>query len=349
VASEIEAAGGVKNSLAIWTRWGWIPAVDVEKKNFGYNIRRQKLDPILRRAIVEAPGVTYLAGWKAASLRWNGKRVCGVDIETTHGDKQTLLAPLTVAADGRQSTLVELAGVDTEERPNHRFSCFAIFRNIPGEDRSRSRMWLLDPEIGYQFPNDDGTTLIAIMPNKTELARFKEDPELHYRDFIAKLDEAPDVGGAELITKVMINSQNSNLLRRRPPDGMALIGDAAMTSDPLAGVGISWGVMSAEWLVDCVREPLRQRRPLGRALLRYRIKHLWELRAHHKTITDMSLATRLNPVQRLLFSSAVRDATQAELVNDFMARDIGVGRFLSPQSLARAAWVNVRHAVRGND
>jgi len=81
--------------------------------------------------------------------------------------------------------------------------------------------------------------------------------------------------------------------------------------------------------------------------MRYRIKHLWELRAHHKTITDMSLATPLNPIQRLLFSSAVRDPVQAELVNDFMARDIGVGRFLSPGALARAAWVNVRHAIRG--
>jgi 2-polyprenyl-6-methoxyphenol hydroxylase-like FAD-dependent oxidoreductase len=341
----VEDAGGVKNSLAIWTRWGWIPAVDAAKKNYGYNIRRQTLDPILRSLAINAPGVHYMPGWRAAELRRRDGRVSGVSVENSRGEKQSIAAALTVGADGRSSSLVELAGIRTWERPNNRFSCFAFFRNIPSENRKFSRMWLLEPEVGYQFPNDDDTTLIVIMPTKSKLAAFKQNPEECYQRFVESLPEAPNIAAAKPISKVMMNSKNSNLLRGRAPDGMALIGDAAMTSDPLAGVGIGWAFMSAEWLVDCVGSLLRQGKPLAPGLASYRRRFLWELRAHHKTITDISKAGELNPIQKLLFSAATRDPVLTELINDFLARDIGVSRFLSPLSLARAAWVNLKFAI----
>lgn len=341
----MENAGAVKNSLAIWTRWGWIPAVDVTKKNFGYNVRRQTLDPILRSATINTPGINYLPGWKASALLWRAGAVSGVRIGNSQGESQSIFARLTVAADGRSSALVKFAKIKTRERPNNRFSCFAFFKNIPGEDRSCSRMWLLEPEIGYQFPNDDDTTLIAIMPTKSKLAMFKNDPEGCYRRFIERLPEAPNIAEADCISRIMINSDNSNLIRKRAPQGMALVGDSAMCSDPLAGVGIGWALMSAEWLVDSVGDLLAQNKPLAPGLTRYRRRHWWELRAHHKTIADISKAGELNAIQKLLFSSATRDALQAELINDFLARDVGVARFLSPRALARALWVNINHAL----
>jgi len=76
--ARIEHKGGVRNSLAIWTRWGLIPAVDVAKKNFGYNVRRVTLDPLLRSLATETPGVEYwpgfarrdFAGGRGAWLVW---------------------------------------------------------------------------------------------------------------------------------------------------------------------------------------------------------------------------------------------------------------------------------------
>src|SRR5947207_14163448 len=52
----IETAGGVRNDLEVWTKWGWIrPAGDGPES--GYNIRRQTLDPILRGLAAETAGV----------------------------------------------------------------------------------------------------------------------------------------------------------------------------------------------------------------------------------------------------------------------------------------------------
>ena len=42
----IESAGGARADLALWTRWGWVR--DTTGTEFGYCIRREKLDPMIR-------------------------------------------------------------------------------------------------------------------------------------------------------------------------------------------------------------------------------------------------------------------------------------------------------------
>src|SRR5438132_10168275 len=47
LAERIEAVGGVRNGIQIWTRWGWIrPRLDdgYPYPVHGYSLRRQKLD-----------------------------------------------------------------------------------------------------------------------------------------------------------------------------------------------------------------------------------------------------------------------------------------------------------------
>src|SRR6266853_6110271 len=45
IGDAITAAGGKRNVLEVWTKWGWINGADKSK---GYNLRRQKLDPLMR-------------------------------------------------------------------------------------------------------------------------------------------------------------------------------------------------------------------------------------------------------------------------------------------------------------
>src|SRR2546423_6919038 len=51
----IEAAGGLRTGLALWTRWGWIR--DTQGGERGYDIRREKLDPMIRELAASTPGV----------------------------------------------------------------------------------------------------------------------------------------------------------------------------------------------------------------------------------------------------------------------------------------------------
>ena len=60
VSERIEAVGGVRNGIAIWTKSGWIrPSADPRYPPHGYSLRREKLDPLLRQLATETPGVTF--------------------------------------------------------------------------------------------------------------------------------------------------------------------------------------------------------------------------------------------------------------------------------------------------
>ena len=52
LASAIEDAGGLRNDIEIFTRWGWIVAPSeqtIRRPTYGYNLRRSILDPMLRK------------------------------------------------------------------------------------------------------------------------------------------------------------------------------------------------------------------------------------------------------------------------------------------------------------
>jgi hypothetical protein len=60
-------------------------------------------------------------------------------------------------------------------KPNNRFIYFAHFRNLTLANDQRSQMWILEPDVVYAMPNDNGITLLVIMLPKTKLAVFKRD------------------------------------------------------------------------------------------------------------------------------------------------------------------------------
>src|SRR3954449_8990405 len=71
LAERIEAAGGVRNGLEMWTRYGWVrpnPGADYPYPPSGYDIRREKLDPMLRELTAGTDGVDLLLGETATAL-----------------------------------------------------------------------------------------------------------------------------------------------------------------------------------------------------------------------------------------------------------------------------------------
>lgn len=336
-------AGAVRNTIAISTRWGWIPQAALGDAH-ALNMRRLRLDPLLRSRMLDTPGVTYVDGFGLSAVkRDEGGAVIGARFESASGAAFELPCSLLVGADGRESTVAELAGVATREWPNARFSCFAFFRNIPGESRSVSRMWMLDPYIAYQFPNDDGSTLIALMPTKDRVADFKADRDAHFRDIVRRLPDGPDIDGAERIGEYRINTRNSMLLRERPPSGVALVGDALMTTDPLHGFGISWGLLSAAELVEHAAASLLAGDCTDRDVAAYERARRREVWAHFKIMADMARARPMPRVQQMLFSAATRDEEMTGIVQRFLAGTGGTRELLSPGTLMRALSVTMRH------
>lgn len=348
LARAIEDAGGVRNDAEVFTRWGWIVAPSeqtIRRPAYGYNIRRSTLDPMLRKTAAQTVGVEFLRGLSARELRTDQGRICGVSAQGEGDSKLDIVANLVVGADGRNSRVAELAGLPAKETPNGRIFYFAHYRNLPLASGTRSQLWFLDPDVAYTFPNDDGVTLVAAMPARAEAAEWKADPEAAMTRLFERLPRAPSLPQAQRVTPFMGMIEYPNLHRGVSKPGLALIGDAALSSDPLWGVGCGWALQSAEWLAEAVGRAWTSPPDLDRGLSAYAKRHRSELAGHQFLIGDFSTGRPFNFLERLAFSAAARDPVCADTFAAFGSRCIGVSRFLRPDALARALWVNARHAL----
>ncbi|MFB6619642.1 NAD(P)/FAD-dependent oxidoreductase [Streptomyces sp. NPDC056367] len=344
----LEKAGALHNDARWYTRWGWIEprsAPEGPELPYGYNVRRSTLDPLIRARAAETPGVDLLLGHRVTGLVREAGRAVGVHASTPQGDRE-IRARLVVGADGKDSAVAKFAEVPTTLHENTRFGYLAHFRNLPLQG-GIGQTWFLEPDMAYAFPNDDGVTVLAVLPDKKRLPAFKEDLEGSFLEFVRALPEAPPIDSAERISKI-IGTVDYPLVTREPTaPGLALIGDAALTGDPLWGVGCGWALQSAHWLAEAAATAAAGRGDLDRSLAVYARTHRRRLRGHQSVAVDFAKARPFNPGERLVFSAAARDESMARHMYMFAARLIGPLRFLNPAALAKAAAVNIRHRSAG--
>lgn len=339
----IAAAGGKRSHLRIWTRWGWIvPPRD--PRSAAVNLRREKLDPLLRTAAVETPGVELLLGRTAGALVQEGGAVRGVVVRARDGSETTLRGRLVVGADGRDSRVAELAGVPERRTRHERFAYGGYFAGAQPDHAPDASIWMTDPQWAAAFPTDEDLTFYAAMPTKDRLPEFRRDPERALVAFLADQPEPPPIEQAELVSPVIGKLEMENRLRQVAAPGLALVGDAALAIDPLWGVGCGWAFQSAEWLADSVGPALLRGAPLDDGLARYRRRHARGLRGHAQIMVDYASGRRFNPGERMIFSAAARDPKVAARFEAFGTRQIGPARAFSTM-VPRALAVHVREAV----
>src|SRR2546421_78862 len=209
---EIERCGGIRSRMRIWTRWGWIAPSPEPTVPASVNLRRERLDPLVREMAAQTPGVDLILGETVDRLLSEDGEVRGVDAVDRSGRRRELRARLVIGADGRDSRVAKLAEARPKTWLHGRFAYGAYF---------------------------EGPAPVA--------------------------------------------------------PGLALVGDAALATDPLWGVGCGWAFQSAEWLADSVAPALHGEEPLSRGLRRYRRRFGKALGAHAAMIHDYADGRRLNP------------------------------------------------------
>lgn len=337
------AAGGVRSRARAWTRWGVIGAPD-EVASQGLNLRREVLDPLLRRTAMEEPGVEARLGWTATRMLRDGERFCGVAAVDRDGEEVELVGRLVVGADGRDSRVAKLAGLREKVLPHERFAYGGYFAGPHPERSPDSTIWMADPQFIAAFPTDSELVFYAAMPTKDRLPDFKRDPERALVDFISDFPDPPPIRECELVGEVLGKIEMPNRLRQLIAPGLAMVGDAGLTADPLFGIGCGWAFQSGEWLAESVGPALTGRGSLDRGLKRYRRLHRRHLRGHAFFINDYSSGRRFNPAERLLFSAAARDRKASVQFDRFATRRIGPARMMA-SSMPRALFVHARDAL----
>lgn len=318
VLDAMRAAGGVDSHSRIRTRYGLIES---DRVPASFNIRREKLDPIMRAAAAATPGVELLLGETVTELLPEG----GVRLR---GGRE-LRAPLTIGADGRDSAVARLAGLEGKTVPNARFSYGAYYEGPPPAGAPDGTVWLLDPHWVAAFPTDDGLTLYAAMLTREHLAEWKGDTAAALEAFVASVPDAPPIRESRRVGDVIGKVKMDNRIRGPIADRVALIGDAALATDPLWGVGCGWAVQSAEWLADA----LAGAPSLERGLRHYQRTWTRRLAPHMQMIHGYSNGRAFNGMEKRLYATAATDPVLAER----MGR-VGV-RLDSPLAMMRPSTV----------
>jgi 2-polyprenyl-6-methoxyphenol hydroxylase-like FAD-dependent oxidoreductase len=198
-----------------------------------------------------------------------------------------------------------------------------------------NRLWLLDPDAAAQFPNEDDLTVLVAGAHRSRLAEFRDDLEGAYIEMLRGLPDAPDLSDAERVSKVIGKLEMPNVIRPASGRRIAFVGDAAMATDPLFGVGLTFAFQSAEWLVDETQPALRDGRDLDAALRLYRRKFVWRLGPHHLQIVDYATGRRTRPMERLAFRVATVDPVVALAIGEVVARERSPLRAFDPRIIAR--------------
>jgi 2-polyprenyl-6-methoxyphenol hydroxylase-like FAD-dependent oxidoreductase len=339
----LERAGAVPAMVDVWTRYGWICSQRTDRH--GLNIRRSVLDPLLRELAVQTPGVTFRPGRPVVGVVEDGDRVRGVHVRAPDGTQETIAARLVVAADGRDSATARLARVAGRRRRHGRFAYFAYFEDVELRRGAHAQMWLLDPDIAYTFPGDNGTVCIAGFFAGDRVDEVRSDPDRHMRELYARLPDAPDPWAGERISKWIGKVALDNQRRPAAARGMAFVGDAAQASDPVWGVGVGFAFQSADWLAQEVAGALHgSDEGLDHALSRYAKLHRKRLAGHHFVLSDYATGRSMTPIERFVLAAAARDDALAAEFERFGAREVTPDRFAA-RALARAAAVTVRDKV----
>jgi len=274
------------------------------------------LQSAVHRALEQRVLVRVLAGRRCESVNWNN---AGVSVNLDDG--QQIDVQLVVAADGANSRVRELAGIQIDQLA---YGHSAVVANFATTESHRGTAW--------QWFRADGVLALLPLPGKavsmvwsTRQAHAEELMALGVDALAERVEEASNHVVGELVQTGVPAEFALRLMKAQRITGprLALIGDAAHNVHPLAGQGLNLGLADASSLASAIAA--RGPADIGSSAVlgRYRRSRAEEIMAmqlttdglHHLFQSSapgvawlrnagLRLTQRLSPIKRLLVKHA---------------------------------------------
>jgi 2-polyprenyl-6-methoxyphenol hydroxylase-like FAD-dependent oxidoreductase len=215
-------------------------------------VRRFVLDPILLEAATDA-GAEALMATNVTGLVYDGGRVSGVRVRS-NGQDRRLMAKLVVGADGRNSTVGELAGARKYNvLPGERFGYWGYFENADPALEGSLVFHRWDGRFVIAIPTDGGLYLVIVLPALRFLPEFRADREGAYMAHMRACEPVANVlRDARRVGKLLGMVKFETFFRESAGPGWALVGDAGHFKDPAPGQGITDAFRQAEALAPVI-------------------------------------------------------------------------------------------------
>jgi 2-octaprenyl-6-methoxyphenol hydroxylase len=239
-------------------------ALEIGRHPFGYGIENRRLRRRLLLLVEGRPGIEVIAPARLARLERRADRVT-----VTLDDGRQLAAALVVGADGRGSTVRELAGLGAEHWRYPQIALtFAIRHRRPHHGQVREYLRPAGPLA--LLPLGPGLSAVTWVEREPAAQHLLASPAADLLE--ALLEQVGDeLGPLELCGRPNGYPLSGHRARRLVGPRVALVGDAAHAVHPIHAQGFNLGVRDvaalAEVLVDAARAG--QDPGSGEVLIRY--------------------------------------------------------------------------------
>ena len=211
---------------------------------------------MLAEAAQAEPTFTLRMSTEVTGLLRDGDRVTGVRYRGPDGEGE-LTADLTVACDGRTSTVRRESGLPVREWPVP----FDVwwFRLPRDADAEYSLVPRIEPgRVLIMIPREGYFQIAYLIPKGSDERLRARGLEV-LREEVAALVPEADASHLSSWDDVKLLDVKLNRLKRWHTDGLLCIGDAAHAMSPMGGVGINIAVQDAVGAATLLAEPLRRR------------------------------------------------------------------------------------------
>ena len=327
-----DAANSVSTKAVFVTPGGVIDGpgayVPEQPDSYALNLERRVLDPALRAA-AQQHGVRYIDATSVERVEEDGS---GWSLDTSSRSGSRLFrAGLVVAADGSQSRLARQLGNPTERRANERAALFGYFTGIehPLEDRSFFIMNERDLACTYRLV--EGRTLLVLFAEKSRVEGWQGSNRLQqFLNYFAGLREAPSVVNAVPEAGLLGYSDYPSQIREPVVESIPFVGDAALSLDPMSGVGCGFALLSADLLASSFAGRSLAKADVRDGLRDYRQRFEAVILPHASGICGDSLVDKNEVTRRRVFQTI---SGNQDLSQKYLAL---TGRMLLPDEFQRA-------------
>ena len=239
-------AGGVESPPIIRLQKDFV-ASDVSDLPFGWNVPNYILRREFQTAASAHPNITLKSGARATKLftRMTEARV-------TFDDGDVYKCKLVIAADGRHSTMRQIAGIDVSTtRYGQTALAFAVTHDIPHQNISTEIHRKGGPFTLVPLPDYQGhpSSAIVWMEKNSEADRLRG---LETAGFETEMNQRSCgvLGDLKLITQLSAWPMMSQIAERLNGQRVALIAEAAHVVPPIGAQGLNMSLGDIRTLVE---------------------------------------------------------------------------------------------------
>jgi len=281
----------------------------------GRTVMRRDLDHWLLEEAIRAgaqfeEGVTVLrALMRSQQKSVDRECVAGVVIRSRTGREVPLRARVTMAADGRRSTLAFGLRLSTQPDRPRRWAVGAYFDGVAGNS-SMGEMHIRPGLYVGLAPLPGGLTNICAVGTPATLT-YLDDPERALRNAIDREAALRDrLADARLVTRPVVLGPLAVDTRSAGVAGLLLTGDAAGFIDPMTGDGLRFAVKGAELAAEAALEALALGDPQMHLTLARRrhsaFASKWRFNRTLRRLVDSPAALRIATLAATLAPSGIR-------------------------------------------